>query len=347
MTKANPIFSIIIVTHNGLPLLKRFLPPVAASVYRELEIIIADNNSDDKSLEWTKEHFPEVKFLKLDRNYGYAGGNNRAARIAGGDVLLFLNNDAAPLNSDWLIPISKLFSDGRADIVQPKLLSAMNPELFDYAGAAGGYIDWLGYPFCRGRIFDILEKDHGQYDQMPRSLFWASGAAFAIRKELFTELGGFDEIFRFHMEEIDLCWRALKKGKNILYEPKATVLHLGGGSMDPGSPEKVFHNYRNSLLMLVKNIDQALLPKLFLRLTLDGVSGIRYLLQAKPLFTLAVIRSHFSFYALLRYALKERALLKRTSRVSCKKLIFPRLIIFQRFLFGKRYFSEILHLFRK
>lgn len=347
MTSTKPTISIIIVTHNGLPLLKRFLPSVASSIYPDLEIIVADNNSDDKSQKWISEHFPLVKFLKLDQNYGYAGGNNRAAKEAKGDILVFLNNDAAPRNSDWLLPVSRLFSDGRADIVQPKLLSATNPERFDYAGAAGGFIDWLGYPFCRGRMFDILENDTGQYDHLPHSLFWASGAAFAIRKNLFTELGGFDEVFRFHMEEIDLCWRALKLGKKIIYEPKSAVLHLGGGSMDPDSPEKVFYNFRNSLLMLVKNLDTSLPAKIFLRLTLDGISGIRYLLQAKPLFTLAVIRSHFSFYALSPYALKQRSMLKKKSLVSCEKLIFPRLIIFQRFFFGKRYFSEIVYLFRK
>lgn len=346
MTKANPIFSIIIVTHDGLPLLKRFLPAVASSTYPEMEIIVADNHSVDKSDEWTGEHFPKVKFLKLDQNYGYSGGNNRAAKVASGDVLLFLNNDAAPCDPDWLTPIAALFKSGDADIVQPKLLSDANPELFDYSGAAGGFIDWLAYPFCRGRIFDTIEQDSGQYNERS-ALFWASGAAFAIRKELYLELGGFDETFRFHMEEIDLCWRALKRGKRILFEPESKVKHLGGGSLDAESPEKVFYNYRNSLLMLVKNAEKALLPKLFLRLVLDGISGIRYLLKGKPLFTLAVIRSHFSFYALSRYAFKERKTLQNEDKKHLERVIFPRLILFQYFFLGKRTFSEIEPLFNK
>ncbi|TVQ66542.1 MAG: glycosyltransferase family 2 protein [Balneolaceae bacterium] len=346
MNQNKPSVSIIILTSNGLPLLKRYLPFVNLTNYPELEILIADNGSNDGTQEWVSLHYPHVRFLRLGRNYGYAEGNNLAARSASGEILLFLNNDAKPEDPDWLSPVSELFASNDADIVQPKMLSVPNPGHFDYAGAAGGFLDWLGYPFCRGRIFDSVEKDSGQYDKQVTPVFWASGAAFAIRKDLFLELEGFDTLFRFHMEEIDLCWRALRLGKRILFQPKSVVLHQGGGSLRTESPDKTFFNYRNSLLMLVKNLERYLFPKLFLRLLLDGVSGIRFLIQGRPLHTVAVIRAHFSFYASLKQVLRYRTDDRHRANAEIpKQLVLPRLIILQRFLYGKKVFSEVESLF--
>ena len=261
-------FSIIIVTWNGIRHLKRYLPSVVETDYPDFEIIIADNASTDGSKQWIQEQFPQCKIITFDKNFGYAGGNNRAVKYASGDVLLFLNNDAKP-ESDWLKALDFRFQNSSADILQPKIKSVESPEMFEYAGAAGGMIDRLGYPFCRGRIFDHVEKDTGQYDE-PANIFWASGSAFAIKKDLFLDAGGFDEDFEFHMEEIDLCWRCLKMGKTILYEPKSVVYHLGGGSMDAESPRKVFYNFRNNLNMLTKNLDRFLIPKIIMRLLLES-----------------------------------------------------------------------------
>jgi len=333
-------FSVIIVSWNGLEHLKRYLPSVSETDYSNIEIIIADNASDDGTREWVKDNFPICKVITFDRNFGYAGGNNRAVKYASGDVLVFLNNDAYP-EPNWLQAIHQRMQNSGADIVQPKIRSANNTEMFEYAGAAGGMIDRLGYPFCRGRIFDNVEKDTGQYEE-PANIFWASGSAFAIKKDLFVKAGGFDEAFEFHMEEIDLCWRCLKMGKTILYEPKSVVYHLGGGSMDSESPRKVYYNYRNSLCMLTKNLDNGLVPKIFLRLILDSVSGIRLLLLGKPAHLVAVIKSHFAFYKLAKNMFsKRRQIRKHAKRMTPPDLIYPGLIAVDYYLKGRKTFHEL------
>ncbi|TVR16779.1 MAG: glycosyltransferase family 2 protein [Balneolaceae bacterium] len=333
-------FSVIIVTWNALHHLKRFLPSVAETDYPNMEIIIADNASADDSATWVKANYPEIKIVTFNQNHGYAGGNNRAVKYAAGDILLFLNNDVRT-SPNWLTELNVAFQDENLSIAQPKILSEEAPNYFEYAGASGGFIDWLGYPFCRGRMFDTLEKDNGQYDdQIP--IFWASGAAFAIRKELFLEAGGFDEDFEFHMEEIDLCWRCLKKGKIVAAVPKSEVFHLGGGSLPANSPRKVFYNYRNSLVMLLKNLDRFVLIKIFFRLCLDGISGARLFLQGKFSETFAIIRSHFAFYGMVSSTLEKRKdAEKGKSSDSYKSLIFNRLIVSEYFLKGKRTYSEL------
>lgn len=333
-------FSIIIVTWNAIEHLKRFLPSVTNTNYPNFEIIIADNASSDGSTDWVRKTYPECKIVTFDRNHGYCGGNNRAATYASGDILLFLNNDVE-VESGWLKPLAERFTNPDIGIVQPKLRSFEKREMFEYAGAAGGMIDWMGYPFCRGRIFDTVEKDHGQYDEASE-IFWASGAVFAIRKDLFRETGGFDEDFEFHMEEIDLCWRCHKLGIQVIFEPKSIAYHLGGGSMPMGSPRKVYYNYRNSLLMLTKNLDRYVAPKIFFRLVLDGISGIRSLLLGKPKETLAIIQAHFTFYKMLGNTIyKRKELKKECRRQTPKHLIYNRLVVVQAFLFGKKTFSEL------
>ncbi|MEX0646266.1 MAG: glycosyltransferase family 2 protein [Balneolaceae bacterium] len=340
-------FSIIIVTWNAIHHLKRFLPSVADTDYPNLEIIIADNASDDGSGEWVENHYPQCKVITFDENHGYCGGNNRAARHANGEVLIFLNNDVET-DPNWLNTLDLAFRNKKADIVQPKMRSVENRRYFEYAGAAGGFIDWLGYPFCRGRIFDVVEEDHGQYDESV-NIFWASGAAFAIRKDLFLETGGFDEDFEFHMEEIDLCWRCHHLDSRIICEPGSIVYHLGGGSLPMGSPRKVFYNYRNSLIMLTKNLDHLWVLKLLLRMILDGVAGIRSLLYGRPSELWAIIRAHFSFYSMFGKVLAKRRETKRSgdavtfsdSPVKSQRGISRRLIIIQAFVLGKDKFSDL------
>jgi hypothetical protein len=289
-------FSVIIVTWNGLKHLKTFLPSVCATNYPDFEIILADNASTDESVSWVKEHYPEVIISTFDDNYGYCGGNNRAVANASKEILLFLNNDVK-VEPNWLHGLNEVFTnDNEVGAAQPKLRAYNDPEYFEYAGAAGGFIDKYGYPFCRGRIFDTVEKDQGQYDE-PSEIFWASGAALAIRKDIFVKLQGFDEDFEFHMEEIDLCWRIKRFGYKVMYTPISTIYHLGGGSLAMGSPRKVYYNFRNNLFMLWKNYSTSELFFRFpIRLVLDVIAAYKSLFSGKPKEFLAVAKAHLHFF---------------------------------------------------
>ena len=332
-------FSIIIVTWNGLHHLKRFLPSVVATNYPDFEIILADNNSEDGSKEWVTECYPEVKIAAFDGNYGYTGGNNRAVPFAEKEILLFLNNDVE-VTPDWLIGINNAFeSDENIAVVQPKLRAYNEKDAFEYAGAAGGYLDALAYPFCRGRVLDSLEKDNGQYDQMT-DITWASGAAIAIKKDVFQKLNGFDEDFEFHMEEIDLCWRTLNAGHRIVYTPESTVYHLGGGSLAMGSPRKVFYNFRNSLFMLWKNLPSSQLwYKIPLRMILDGVAGLHALLSGNVSEFTAILKAHFGFYKSLSALQRKR---QSQPAKSSQGILSAVLIVWQYFIKGKRTFTDIM-----
>lgn len=275
-----PFISVIIVSWNALHHLKRFLPSVCGTEYPNFEIILADNASTDESVQFVKENFKDVIITQFDKNYGYCGGNNRAVSVAKGEILLFLNNDVE-VDKKWLDAIGEEFLTQNVAAVQPKLLSLTNSDYFEYAGAAGGFIDALGYPFCRGRVFDHLEKDFGQYDENA-PIFWASGAAFAIRKNVFNQLGGFDETFEFHMEEIDLCWRVWRSGFEVRYVFASSVRHLGGGSLNAVSPRKTFYNFRNNWWMLQKNLSVKAFSSLFLlRLSLDTLALIKEVLSGR------------------------------------------------------------------
>ncbi|MFY0685144.1 MAG: glycosyltransferase family 2 protein [Balneola sp.] len=333
-------FSVIIVTWNGLDHLKTFLPSVCATDYPNFEIILADNASTDGTFEWTREHYPKVKISTFDDNYGYCGGNNRAVAVASKEILLFLNNDVE-VKPNWLHAINHCFSEN-SDVgaVQPKLLSYKDPECFEYAGAAGGYIDKYGYPFCRGRIFDTVEKDDGQYDDITE-IFWASGAALAIRKDIFIELDGFDEDFEFHMEEIDLCWRTKRLGYKVMYTPSSEVYHLGGGSLAMGSPRKVYYNFRNNLFMLWKNYSTSeLLFKFPVRFILDIIAAWRSLLSGNSTEFGAIAKAHFHFFFQWVKVHKKRS---QNSSPKPKELTGKKSIsiIWKYFIQGKKVFNKL------
>jgi GT2 family glycosyltransferase len=332
-------FSIIIVTWNALQHLQEFLPSVAQTNYENFEIIIADNASTDGSISWIRENYPFIKIVTFDRNYGYCGGNNRAVPYATGDILVFLNNDVQ-VDPEWLHPLAKLFCQNPAlAAAQPKLRSYRNQHLFEYAGAAGGFIDRYGYPFCRGRIFDAIEEDNGQYnDQQP--IFWASGAAFVIRKNIFQKLGGFDEDFEFHMEEIDLCWRLWNRGYETAFCYQSIVYHLGGGSLPPESPRKLYYNFRNSLMMLWKNYPLKLLIFRFpVRVFLDGIAALQMLLQGNFSEWKAIHRAHWHFFSSLISTHKKRRKLHATPNT--KAPLKPFSIIWQYFIKKIRYFKDL------
>ena len=287
--------SVVILNYNGRKFLERFLPSVLASTWHSLEIIVADNASTDDSLEFIGEHFPSVRIIKLARNFGYAGGYNEALKEVKSDYYVLLNSDVE-VTPGWIEPVIELMEkDNQIGACQPKILSYQEKNLFEYAGASGGWIDCLGYPFARGRVFDICEIDQGQYDGVEK-IFWASGAAFFVRAELFHRAKGFDAYFFAHMEEIDFCWRLQLLGYGIYACPSSVVFHVGGGTLPKGNERKVFLNFRNNMIMLAKNLPKSeAVWKIPLRILLDFISAFKSLLAGQFVYFLAVGEAHMAF----------------------------------------------------
>ncbi len=323
--------SLVILNYNGEKMLAEYLPSVIKFTENsDTEVIVADNNSTDGSLKLLQEKFPSTRVIKLDRNYGFALGYNKALTEIPFSKYYVLCNSDILLKSDAVGPIIKLM-DENSEIAAccPKIKSLRNPDEFEYAGAAGGYIDKFGYPFCKGRILDNIEKDFGQYNNNAE-VFWASGAFMVVRKDIFEKLGGFDENFFAHMEEIDLCWRIKNLGYKIMYCANAEVFHLGGGTLENGNPRKMFLNYRNSLKMLYKNLEKKkLLPIIFSRLVLDGFSAMVYLFKLNFKYFAAVLKAHFAFYASIKTLKKQRKILEGKVQKHNHKEIFSGSIIFE------------------
>ncbi|MBT8260643.1 MAG: glycosyltransferase family 2 protein [Flavobacteriaceae bacterium] len=296
--------AIIILNWNGKKLLEQFLPSVL-KFSKEAEIYVADNASTDDSIAFIKSNYSKIKIIKNECNYGFAKGYNEAVKNLEEDVFCFLNNDIE-VSENWLIPIINYYKTNKFfSIVQPKILDYKDKTKFEYAGAAGGFLDKFGYPYCKGRIFNTIEKDKGQYNKK-ENIFWASGACLFINADLFRKLKGFDESFFAHMEEIDLCWRAQNFGYVINYIPDSVVYHLGGATLEHTNPRKTFLNFRNSLFTLVKNAKGNIFYLVFIRLILDGIAGLKFLLELKPTHTLAIIKAHISFYYNLLRLVKQR-----------------------------------------
>ncbi|MFL0354371.1 glycosyltransferase family 2 protein [Xanthomarina sp. GH4-25] len=296
--------AIVILNWNGKELLEQFLPSII-KFSNEASIYVADNASTDHSVAFIKEAFPLVKIIQNQKNGGYAKGYNDALKHIDEDIYCLLNSDVE-VSKNWLNPVIEVFkNNSNTAIVQPKILDFKDKTAFEYAGAAGGFIDKYGYPFCRGRIFNTIEKDKGQYNDVT-NIFWASGACFFIRKNLFKTLNGFDESFFAHMEEIDLCWRAFNLGYETKYAGNSTVYHIGGATLNSSNPKKTYLNFRNNLFMITKNAEGWIFFLVFARLILDGLAGIKFLLEFKVLHTFAIIKSHFSFYKNLPRLLKQR-----------------------------------------
>ena len=288
--------AVVILNWNGKNWLEKFLPNVISNSL-DATVIVADNNSTDDSISYLKENFPNIQIIQNNGNYGYAKGYNLSLKQIDAQYFILLNSDIE-VTENWIFPIISLMdSDENISACQPKILDYNNKTKFEYAGASGGYIDKFGYPFCRGRIFDHLEKDKGQYNNTTE-VFWATGACLFVRSSHFLEIGGLDEDFFAHQEEIDLCWRLKNKGYKIMVEPKSEVYHVGGGTLNVGSPYKTHLNFRNNLYMMFKNLP---LSSLFIiipiRLILDGIAAITFLNKEKGLqHLLAIAKAHFSFY---------------------------------------------------
>lgn len=325
--------------------MQEFMAPLVACSPQG-DVVVADNGSTDASLGWLAEHYPNLRTLSLGENLGYAGGYNKAiallqaqeekANKAPYDLYILLNNDIKVVQG-WLTPIIKAFEQDKSLVAaQPKIKDLSDLQRFEYAGAAGGYLDALGYPFCRGRILSVLERDHGQYDGA-QDIFWASGACLVLRAVDFARVDGFDADLFAHQEEIDLCWRLQSRGGRITCITESSVYHKGGGTLQSANPQKTYLNFRNSLLVLIKNVaGPRIVFVVLIRLILDGLVGLVFLFQGKPKHTWAIVRAHFGVYALLPKYLK-----KRKNWANRLKYAHISSILYARFFKNRRYFSQL------
>ncbi|MBK5214080.1 MAG: glycosyltransferase family 2 protein [Flavobacteriaceae bacterium] len=327
--------AIVILNWNGKDLLEKFLPSVV-KFSNEATVYVADNASTDDSVLFVSENFSAVKIIQNKVNGGYAKGYNDALKNLPEEIFILLNSDVE-VTENWLQPvISEFEKDSSVVAAQPKILDYKNKEYFEYAGAAGGFIDKYGYPFCRGRIFNTLEKDEGQYDDVSE-IFWASGACLFVKAQAFWEDGGLDEDYFAHQEEIDLCWRLQSKGGKILYVGASKVYHVGGATLAALNPKKTFYNFRNSLLNLLKNAKGvSSFISIFARMLLDGIAALHFLVQGKPKHFFAILKAHFSFYGLL-----PKFLRKRKISASRLKYFSTKSIVFQYFINKKKIFNEL------
>ena len=329
--------ALVILNYNGVEFLKKFLPSVIEYSKDDSEIWVADNCSTDGSVELLREQFKDVKLIQNESNGGFATGYNLALRQIKADYYILLNSDIE-VTAGWINPVIKLMeSDSKIGACQPKIRSYARKEKFEYAGASGGFIDRLGYPFCRGRLFMSLETDEGQYDD-PTEVFWATGACMFIRSDVFHEHGGFDDDFFAHMEEIDLCWRMKSSGYKVMVCPSSMVYHVGGGTLPVGSARKTYLNFRNNFVLLYKNLpSNKLFSVLLIRLFLDGMAGIKFLLAGGFSDFMAVIRAHHYFYRNWSHIRKKR---KNTIRKNVS-MIYQGNIAGEHYLLRKKKFTDL------
>ncbi len=332
--------AIVILNWNGKKFLEKFLSSVVGSTYLNKQIIVADNASTDDSVQFLKEQYPQVRLIQNNSNEGFAKGYNTALKQVQADIYVLLNSDVE-VSPGWIEPVIELMgSDNTIAACQPKILAYHNKDQFEYAGASGGWIDKFGYPFLRGRVFDDCEKDEGQYnDAVP--CFWASGAALFVRASVYHDLGGLDEFFFAHQEEIDLCWRIQLAGYKIYVQPASVVYHVGGGTLPKGNSLKTFLNFRNNLIMLAKNLPAgAAIWKLPFRIFLDAISAWRGLLSGDGGYFLAIVKAHFHFTGWLFFR-KSRSVfpVKKAGKLNGW---YNGIVVWDYFVKKKKTFSEII-----
>ena len=332
--------AVVILNWNGRQHLEQFLPSVVAHTPQQVRIIVADNGSTDDSVAFLAQHYPAIEIIRLERNYGFAEGYNRALEQVDAELFILLNS-YVEVTAGWGEPLVATLTNNRSvAAVAPKLRSYGNRDHFEYAGAAGGYIDVLGYPFCRGRILSTIEQDKGQYDTA-QEVFWASGAAFCCRADVFRMLGGFDADFFAHMEEIDLCWRMQLQGYKIMVEPHSTVYHLGGGTMPNESPRKLYLNYRNNLSMLFKCAPtwQRILVAVA-RPVADMLSALIYLLRGDKALAKATVEAYRDFFALHGELNKKRKAVRSACKAESDRIYRGSIVL--RYAVGKRFFGNLM-----
>jgi hypothetical protein len=336
-----PKIAVVILNWNGKKFLQQFLPSVLSSTYSNYEVIVTDNGSSDDSIAFLESNYPAIRLIRFDHNLGFARGYNEALKHIEADYYVLLNSDVE-VKPGWIEPMTELLEgDSSIAACQPKLLSFNNKKLFEYSGAAGGWLDKYGYPFAKGRVFDICEEDYGQYDQT-EPIFWASGAALFIRARIFHEMQGFDEYFFAHQEEIDLCWRIQLAGYKIYSCPASVVYHVGGGTLPRGNTKKTYLNFRNNKIMLSKNLP---FPKklwvMSVRNLLDAISAWKGLLAGDGGYFIAIIKAHLTF-AKWHLFYKRKSLLPATKKKPLAGYL-QKNIAWQHFVKKKKYFSEIVN----
>lgn len=334
----NSKVAVVILNWNGRQkgLIEQYLPSVV-EYSKEAEVFVADNGSDDDSLDFIKSNFPTVNIISLDKNYGFTGGYNRALNKIEADYFILLNDDVE-VTPNWIAPlIEKMEEDQNVAVSQPKLLSYKDKERFEYAGAAGGYLDYLGYPFCAGRVFLNLEQDKGQYDK-EREIFWATGAAMFVKSKVFKELGGLDEDFFAHMEEIDFCWRVKNAGYKVMYYPQSKVYHFGAATLQTNNPRKTFLNFRNNLLLLYKNLPEKKMSSVFFkRRCLDYLAAFVFLLQGNKGDFKAVFNARKDFKRI-----KQHFYSKRQNNISSyPSQTLKKSLVLQSKLFHRNAFTQL------
>jgi GT2 family glycosyltransferase len=331
-----PKVAVVIIHWNRKNLLEQFLPAVCASTYPNLEIVVADNNSTDDSLAYVRANFPQVTIVNNDDNYGYAGGYNRALRHVAADYYVLLNNDIE-VPKHWIEPVIEVMErEPLLGACQPKMLDYHNKRSFEYAGACGGYMDRLGYVFCRGRLFEVLEEDTGQYNN-ESEIFWATGACLFIRSEVFHEAGGFDEHFFAHMEEVDLCWRIQLLGYKLKVVPSSFVYHVGGGTLN-----KMYLNFRNNLIMLTKNLPwPTLLWLIPLRSFMDLLSSVFFLMNGFPAYSGAVHRAHADYFFKFGKWWKLRKKVQPIVKNKNFSGVYHGSVVAEHFIGKKKFFSDL------
>lgn len=332
-----PTVAVVILNWNGRYFLEKFLPSVFNSRYAMLRFVVGDNGSTDDSVAFVHENYPTIEVVSLDKNYGFAEGYNRVIAQVEADYYILLNSDVE-VTPDWIDPVIDLLeSDPSIAAAQPKILSYHEREYFEYAGAAGGFIDAYGYPFCRGRIMETREKDLGQYDDAC-DIFWATGAAFFIRRQVWEEVGGFDGDFFAHMEEVDLCWRLKRQGYRIAYCPDSVVYHVGGATLDKSNPQKTYLNFRNSLFMLQKNLPLGrAIWVIFVRFWLDFIALLFFVLKGRLKDAAAISRAHRSFFKHFKHNARKRDAPQYLTDLSG---YYPGSMIWSYYLLGKKKFSS-------
>lgn len=330
--------AIVILNWNGRNFLERFLPGVVDHS-KGARIIVADNASTDDSLSFVQNNFPQVELIVNAENGGFAKGYNDALEHVSATYYLLLNSDVE-VSENWLEPLYRAIREEHIAAVQPKILAHHDQNQFEHAGAAGGFLDKNCYPFCRGRIFNALEQDHGQYDG-ETEVFWTSGACMLVRADVFHELGGFDADFFAHMEEIDLCWRMKRLGYKLKVIPSSKVYHVGGGTLNYNSPNKVYLNFRNSMYMICKNYQGFLFGKLFYRMLLDGAAGLQFLLTGHFSYFRAVLRAHGSFYRNFSKTMKKRRAFRPEKQKFNAAGLYTGSILWAFFFKGIRKFSDL------
>jgi GT2 family glycosyltransferase len=328
--------AIIILNWNGQKLLEQFLPSVVNFSSELAEIYIADNASTDTSIKYVKKFYPSIKIIENTTNEGYAKGYNDALINVEADIYCLLNSDVE-VTKDWLKPVLEVFEkEEKTAIIQPKLLDFKDKTKFEYAGGGGGFLDIYGYPYCRGRVFNDLETDNGQFNDVS-DIFWASGACLFIRSKIYHQLDGLDEDYFAHQEEIDLCWRTQNIGYKVKYVGTSTVFHVGGATLQETNPHKTYLNFRNSLLNVVKNVPKKwFLFVVFSRLILDGIAGIKFLIELRPIHTFAILRAHINFYKNFFKFLAKRKKLQKKQDYNLHTSV-----VWQYFILGRKKFKDL------